>query len=452
MQRVVPVSAPLAPGLRLAILEGCVAMVPQTFTTGVFITGFVLMLGADPWALGLLAAILALGQSAQLFTPLLLARGVERKALTVWGAAASRWLWAPMAAVPFLPLPAPVQLGIFFVLLGLSTMLAQMGGVAWADWMADLVPDHQRGWYFGLRSALCALVGMGLVWGGSRFLETLSLTDRRWGFAVLVGVGLLGAVASQIALSRQPEVARARPVSRRSPFRAPLANKPFLRMTAMLFAWTMVVGMTGPFCYAYALKDMQLGYGVVGTHALVVAGLSIVSQPWWGRLIDRIGAQKALVIAMAPICLHPLYWATLRPDFTAPFWLDALSSGLVWPGVTLATSALLMEAAPSGQRAGYMGLFNACMGVAACLAAVAGGALLTHFGHAGFAVGAWTLTGWQLLMTGGLIARLACMGAMTRLPAIKAPTLYIETWPGGLSEPVAPARVIEERARPASGV
>ena len=45
-------------------------------------------------------------QSGNLLTPLLMARGVSRKDVTVWCASLSRYLWAPMIAIPFLPIAA----------------------------------------------------------------------------------------------------------------------------------------------------------------------------------------------------------------------------------------------------------------------------------------------------------------------------------------------------------
>lgn len=440
-----PQPSSMAPGLRLAVIEGCFAVLPQTFTAGVFLTGFALMLGADPWALGLLAAIPALGQSAQLLTPVLMARGVSRKAMTVWCASLSRYLWAPMIAIPFLPIASAAQLGLFFVLLGLSQVLSQMAGAAWTDWMGDLVPDSQRGRYFGFRNAVNAAVGMAVLGAGSHYLDHVPEAQRRWAFVALIAWGLAGAVGSQLALSRQPDPPVHRLRAKQAPLRAPLANRSFMRLTGLMVLWTLVTNLTGAFSYAYALKELHASYALVGTHALIVSALPILSGPWWGKLIDKQGAQFALTLAMAPVCLHPLYWLFMRPGFLAPIFLDAASSGLFWVGVTLATSTLLLEAAPSGQRAAYVGVYSAATGIALSVAAMVGGALLSRLGGQHVVVGAWTLSAYQAMLAFGLLARLGCLAAMTRLPRLKASTLLIETWPGGMPEPTL------ERAVPAAG-
>ena len=86
----IPLPRSAQAGMRLSVIEGCFAALPAAFSTGVFLTGFALLLGADAWALGLVAAIPAFGQSAQLLSAWLLGRWGHRKALTIWSASISR--------------------------------------------------------------------------------------------------------------------------------------------------------------------------------------------------------------------------------------------------------------------------------------------------------------------------------------------------------------------------
>ena len=97
-------TVPAVAGLRLSVVEGCFAMLPQTFTGGVFLSGFALLLGANAWQMGLIMAIPTLGQWMQLLAATWIARGADRRAMTVWCASISRYLWLPIATIPFLPL------------------------------------------------------------------------------------------------------------------------------------------------------------------------------------------------------------------------------------------------------------------------------------------------------------------------------------------------------------
>lgn len=416
------------PGMRLAVLEGCFATLPQTFTTGIFLTGFALMLGAGPWAIGLLGAVPAIGQAGQLLAPALMNRGVPRKDLTVWGASLSRYMFLLVAVIPFLPIGVNEKLTLFFGLLAVSNLSAQLAGVSWCDWIADLVPDSERGRYLGLRNGICALVGMAAVWGGSRFLDAFKGHDERWAFAALIGVGVLGAIASQVALSRQPDTEKTGPARAPVSFKAPLKNRTFMRMTLLMVVWSVCIGVTAPFCLAYALQTVHIDYTTMGLHATIVGALSILSQPLWGRLIDKKGAQFTQMVAMAPICLHPLYWLALRPDFVTPLWFDAVSSGIFWSGLTLATMTLLMEASPSGARASYMSLFNTCTGVATSVAALVGGGLLAALSGHSFVVAGAAFSAFQMLLLVMVVGRFAALVGFAGLPTVKVPTLTIDTW------------------------
>ncbi|MFP5502212.1 MAG: MFS transporter [Candidatus Sericytochromatia bacterium] len=429
-------------GLRISVLEGASAAVQATFTSGVVLTGFALSLGAGPWALGLLAAIPALFQFFQLVAAWALGRFGHRKAICVWGASVSRYLWLPIAFTPFLPLPAEGKLALFFTLLAIATALGQMAGIAWSDWMADAVPAGIRGRYFGLRNAVGALAGMVALYFGTRFLEGFG-ADQARGFFVLLMVAVAAGALCHALLAWQPEPPAAPRQVRHglATLRAPLKDAPFRRLLGVTAGWMFCVNLTAPFTYAYALQHLKIGYGDLGLHALIFTALSVVFQPLWGKLIDRWGAQRVLVVIVLPTSLHPLYWLAMTPTFTLPFWLDAISTGIFWSGFMLATSALLMEASPPGERAGYMGLWNTLMGVATSMAALAAGAVLSVLGERVFALGPFHLGALQLVCLVGFGLRMVGFWMLAQVPRVAGPTVTIETW-------VAPALPQADGASP----
>lgn len=440
-------SAKVRNGLRVSIIEGCFALFPGTVTQPMFLTGFVTMLGARAWSIGLLTAIPAFCQASQLLSAVILARWGHRKQLCVWTASLGRYMWLVIAGVPFLPVSPLQKLTLFFALLVLSTVLGQISGIAWNDWMGDLVPAEIRGRYFGLRNAVTALVGMGLLWGASRYLDHLKLLhgSLAWGFAVLFAVGTLGAIGSNISLLVQPDPGE----THRAPanpfllFRHPLTDRRFVRIIGLLVLWTFVVGLVAPFYNAYALLNLRISYSTLGLYTMISASLPIVFMPLWGQIIDRHGSQRALTMAMGAVALTPLLWFTMRPGFIAPIWVDAVLNGVLWSGVGLATSNLLFDLAPRTERASYFGVFNTCMGLATAVSAMMGGALLTVLGTRPFVVGAMHLVALQLLFVAAALGRFGVFLLMrSQGKSVPAPVLTIETWPakygGDGSPPWAP--------------
>lgn len=397
------------PDLRISVWEGCFAIIPQTFTTGVFLFGFVLLLGADPWTLGLVAAIPAISQVAQLFAPVLLLHATDRKTMTVWAASISRYLWLLIAVLPFLPLSSSTRLNLFFGVLALSTILGQIAGVAWSDWMGDAVPATTRGSYFGFRNAITALVGILCVLTGTTVLDAFKGDHlEAMGFATLFLCASAGALLSQLALLRQAEPPRiVKSMKPREVFATALADRRFVLATGLIVGWMLICNVTAPFCYAYALGHLNVTYAIMGIHALIFSAVGVVCQPFWGRLIDRKGSQFTLLVAMIPVSVHPIYWLALSPDSLWGLWADALSSGICWSGITLAMFALVIEIAPSEDRPAYFAVFNSSVGVATCAGALLGGAILTLLGSHTFRLGEMNIVAFQVLLVPALFARIA---------------------------------------------
>ena len=99
-------------GLKFSLWEGASASVHMTLTSGAFLTGYALLLGANDFELSLLLALPMLMQGMQLPGAYFIERSGQRKTLTRWGAGISRLLWLPMILLPFL-LPDWLHISFF---------------------------------------------------------------------------------------------------------------------------------------------------------------------------------------------------------------------------------------------------------------------------------------------------------------------------------------------------
>jgi MFS family permease len=151
-------------GLRLSIVEGALSNIHVSVTTGAFLTGFALLLGASDFELGVIGALPFIGQLFQFVGAYLEEQLSERRRLVVLTAGVSRALWALFAALPFLGGLGGARLPIFLVVLAISQALIGVAGNAWTSWMSDLVPPRQRGRYFGARNTITSVTAMVSTW------------------------------------------------------------------------------------------------------------------------------------------------------------------------------------------------------------------------------------------------------------------------------------------------
>ena len=156
--------------LRLWTVEGCVATVQISLTNGAFQTGFALFLGCTPFWLGALGGIPALAGLVQLFSSFLAQRYGNRKPLVMWFSLLSRLLWVPMLLIPF-ALPRPLWVGTFLILTLISSLFANVAQPLWTAWITDLVPEDNRGRYFGRRNMFAGWVGLLVPILGGYFLD-----------------------------------------------------------------------------------------------------------------------------------------------------------------------------------------------------------------------------------------------------------------------------------------
>ena len=396
--------------LRLWTAEGCIASANGALTTGAFQTGFALFLGCSAFWIGALGGIPAFAGLVQLVSSFLAQRYGRRKPLALGFSFAGRLLWVPMLLIPF-ALPRPLWVGAFLALMLLSALCANVSAPLWTAWITDLVPEDNRGRYFGRRNMYAGWVGTAAPLAGGFFLDAAT-KSARWGqplaFAAIFGTATVFAAISLGLGRRSPDVPRAVPdadgprQSALAYYQAPFADPNFRRL--LLYCVVMVVaqGVAGPFFTVYQLEYLKLGYTAFQLLGAVSTLASLGSMPLWGSLADKYGNKPVLMICCGLVLLPPLMWNLAAPDGISGLWgygpahhlrvsltkLDIIAlnalAGLGWAGVGLTQFNLVIGSAPSEKRTAYVSAIAAVSGLAGGLAPVAGGALMVGLAHTHF--------------------------------------------------------------------
>jgi MFS family permease len=407
--------APLSPsavqrGLRLSIVEGSLSNIHITVTGGAFLTGFALLLGASDFELGLLAALPFVGQLFQFVGAYLEERLGERRRLCALTAGASRSLWAVMAALPFLSTLGASRLPIFLLILAISQALIGITVNAWLSWMSDLVPPRQRGRYFGTRNTITSITAMAASWLAGRALDSYrGAGAESVGYALIFCIASMCAVAGAMVLWRQPEppMRRVERVRVRQLLSAPLRHRPFRMFSLTAAAWALVIGIGGPFFNAYGIQNLKLSFASLAVLAIITSAVALGTQPLIGRLQDRYGDKRVLVGSVIGVVLLPWGWVLSTPDFLLPLWLNAILSGVFWPGINQGLMNLLMDRAPAEGRGAYVASYGAITGFGTFLASLLGGAIATGLASTVVQIGPLALNHYAILFVASSLGRAA---------------------------------------------
>lgn len=373
-------------GLRVSIWEACYATVWSALTTGAFLTGYALWLGADSRAMGFVTAIPIFAGLIQLVASYVGERRQARRPFVAWFAMAGRTLFLPILLLPLVVRPT-AALAPFLVLFALSYLLLNFTGPAWTSWMSDLVPPDHRGRYFARRNMVAGIVGMVIGLPAAWFLD-YATKQHHWqalGFGVLFGVAVVGGLLSFGALLRQPEPPRRQPPTAAfsSPadawayYRAPFADRNFRNIIVFNTVFGVGQNFAAPFFTVYALENLQLNYVWLQIFATMTSVTGLASMPLWGYLTDRFGNKPLLALSAFGTVILPLVWIPMtahRPGWTLMLLtLNNLMGGLFWAGVGLAQFNLLIRLSPSDKTPVYVAVMSAVTGLAGGMAPLLGG-------------------------------------------------------------------------------
>ncbi|MDP2618994.1 MAG: MFS transporter [Hyphomicrobiales bacterium] len=376
-------------GLRAMLRDGLCSQAMGTLTSGVFLVGFALALGANNAVIGLLAAMPFLVNLVQIPTLLWVEHARTRKAIVVAINLFGRTVLLATALAPLLPTPE-VRLGALIGGVLIHVVCNGIAGTAWNSWMRDLVPNDRFGTYFGNRlfyaTALAAILGFAgafVVDAGPEVVAGGALQV----YSMLFALGAVAGLFGLYYLSITPEPRMAVPEDRRrlaELLARPFRDLNFRRLILFLGSWNFAVNLAAPFFTVYMLT--RLGFGM-----FFVVGMTVVSQAanlvvirTFGRLADRFSNKSVLAVCGPAFILAIFAWTfTTLPERhagTVPLLIAIhLLMGFATAGVTLASSNISLELAPRGDATAYLASVSVVNSLAAGIAPIIGGLFADFF-------------------------------------------------------------------------
>ena len=363
--------------------------------SGAAMTQFARELGLPDAGFGVLAALPFLGTLFQLPASWVQERFGRRKPWFILTLGLSRLLWVGVAVLPWV-VPASWgdagRWGLMLGLVGLSWVLAHLGGPAFMSWFSDLVPRRVRGRYVGWRNlvtlplSLLATLGVG-AWlarteaaaaaaqhnGGQLLLVT----------SLLIGLaGLLGLLDILIFFAVQdPRPTRGDRASRWAQMlKTPLKDRNFRRYLVYNFTLMLALGFLGQYVWLFVLDQAKVSFLEANLMLIAVPlVLRSLAYPFWGRVVDRIGKKPVILISGSLFVMGPMGWLFVTPELVWPGYLLTMLSPLVFPGIEIANFNFMLDLAETrkGQRGGsaYVAINSIIVGVGGMASGLLGSAV-----------------------------------------------------------------------------
>lgn len=386
--------ADLQRSFALCTSDGIFAM--PIVTMGLPVNLFLTALITKGWelpkpAIGLLTAMPFLANFLQIFAAPFFTRWRPPQFVTVLTAGGQAVCWLVLAVLlGFIPRDAPdlaarVFIGWFFV----TSAFGAIAGVSWNAWVEDWIPARVRGKYFGRRNRYLQISTLA-------FLLVSGWVLAQWSYSVAAFQAVIGGALflrifsiwwQWISPTRSHRPAPVAPLPLGGQIAVLRRARPLLWFIAFGAVWSFAANMFGPFYQVFLFEQLHLSAFDVGILSTVSALGGALALPAWGRLLDRYGNRPVMTVSLLVWQIVNLLWCFLTPTSSAMMYLIWALGGMTSMGAiassgfVLGQFTILLRIIPVEAKSLALGLNLAITSLAAAIAPVVGGAVLSWALH-----------------------------------------------------------------------
>lgn len=400
-------------GMKYSIIEGSFATVFTALSTGAFLTGYALMLGANEFVIGLIGAIPFISQAMQILGSYLLKRYKSPRQLSIIASIFNRWIWAFLIFLPFLNFKNETKILIFLLILFISSSSGSVLANIWTTWIGEIVPRSVWGKYFGKRTAYNNIVNIMIFFVSAFILDSLKKINIKTGYLVITLICFVSGVITTFLFKRHPDVRFEFGYERslKDEILKPFRDENFRSFILFFAQWNFAVGLSAPFMAFHMLKNLNVSFSTIAIFNMLTMTLNIFLSQWWGKLIDKFGAKNVLMFNASNIAYIPVLWLLATPDFLLPLYLDAIMVGIAWSGFNLAAFNIPLSKAPKESRSTYVAMLSISSGFGYLFASMFAGYIATLFKDFSIEVFGLKFINLHILFFASFILRI--FGAMT---------------------------------------
>jgi len=373
--------------LRFVIGDGLTTEAMTVLTGGAFLVAMALLMGANNFEIGFLAALPTFTNIFQLISIWLVRRFNNRRLIAVVCSLLAR---APLVIISSLlllfPMSTTIEVLIFF--LCFYYLFGSIAGPSWNSWMKDLVPEKSLGAYFSRRSRLTQTLNVILSILIALLLDYIKKYYPQYQLYAYAGMfaagGMIG-ITGAFILSRASEPQGV--LLHDNIFRLlkrPLKDSNFRRLLMFNSAWVFALNIATPFFTVFLLKSLGIALSYVILLGIISQVGSILTIRLWGTFADRY-SNKTIIAICAPLyigcfvawCFVGIY--THMYVNMALLVLIYIFTGISTAGINLSLINIGLKLAPREESIVYLSAKNVITAFFSSVAPLIGGYLADFF-------------------------------------------------------------------------
>jgi len=362
---------------RYSIKEGIFASAKNAFGHS-YLSPFAIAINASNSAVILLSSITSLlGPLSQIYGSKLIEK-YSRKKIIIKSVFLEALAWIPFIIIGFLFYKGILTNSLpFFLLLFFAfyTIISNLGHSAWFSWMGDIVDEKYRGRWFSKRNLIMGFVLTLLTIIAAIFLDYAKKTEMlMFGFLILFFLAFIARLICWKTFKKQyePKIKLKKGYYFSfSDFIKNAKNNNFGQFSIFRALLSFACFISAPFLVIYLLRNLQFSYL---TYMIIIFSGTIFSLfvlKFWGKISDKYGNYKILILTSIAIPTIPLLWILN----TSPIYLILVPSiigAVAWAGFNLASGNFIYDNVSVQKRGLAVSYYNMLHGIGAFLGSIIG--------------------------------------------------------------------------------
>ncbi|MCM1027167.1 MAG: MFS transporter [Roseburia sp.] len=285
----------------------CLKAIYTAFTTGVFLTGFLLNAGMDSVRIGLVTSLPLLAGVLYPLSPLLLERFRRRKVLL----GTARLFYHILVILSVTLLPGRVSDDSLLWWMAAALLLGNGINILVASgfpaWHIGFLPEGIRGRFFAVSGIVNSIFTALATFAASLLADAARASGNQLYRMRMIRLAAFGMALIELILlllPREPEYPRSS-VKGWKLLTLPFGNRKFCMTMITVFAWMMVSTMTLYSANAYLLQEVGVSYVFLSVLQALNIVTTAVIMPFWHRLLLRTSWLRAFQKVFLLFSLYP---------------------------------------------------------------------------------------------------------------------------------------------------
>ncbi|HRX41602.1 MAG TPA: MFS transporter [Clostridia bacterium] len=365
---------------------------------GIFMTSYLLFLGATAGQIGFLAAIPELTNVIQIFSIMVYRKYKSRKKVLIVLRILQYIFMYGIMVVPRI-ITGELQFLVIAACFFFGHVFRAVAGSGAIDWNNMFVPPEIKGRHFSKRN---------LIGNASYIVISLTLgaiLDSYGGeystYIAITAVTLVFVLLELIMYARTDDYCsdfeEAKPLSLKNILKKPFSHGPYKAFMIFSLGWMFARSLAMPYYTYYSKTILGLDYTYIAILGSVVAIVKIFAAGVWGGTGDKNGWRNVLSFSGYIFAGANMLWAFTSPATQFLYPVVIVTTGIFMIGANITVFNLNFELSPEEDKIMYFGLRAAVVGIFSFIAPNISGFVFRIFEDVVFQLAGMSISGYQII-------------------------------------------------------